>query len=246
MTATCCTRTDLAGRTFGKDRIARVDPAIGLWTVAVTIGTRGRSTIPAIMTIATIAPGTQRNAVVGDAAARQRPCCSIERECRQLSRPQNRLYTCVLGRDAALRLAAQGVTPVKTTSLAAFAVFLAFTPAHAQPTQSDNPIEAQDVTPIARIDEVTLAGSARARKLIGSKVYKGDASIGQIEDVLVDLDHATVTAVIFSVGGFLGLGDKLVAVPVGQIKVGSEAKFTTGLTKDELVSAPTFDFSTLK
>ena len=35
--------------------------------------------------------------------------------------------------------------------------------------------------------------------------------------VLVDLDHTTVTAVILSVGGFLGIGDKLVAVPVNQI-----------------------------
>jgi sporulation protein YlmC with PRC-barrel domain len=87
-----------------------------------------------------------------------------------------------------------------------------------------------------------LAGSARASKLIGGKVYKGDTSIGQIEDVLVDLDHATVAAVILSVGGFLGLGDKLVAVPVNQIKVGSEAKFTTDLTKDQLASAPAFVF----
>ena len=51
--------------------------------------------------------------------------------------------------------------------------------------------------------------------------------IGQIEDVLVDLDHSSLIAVILSVGGFLGVGDKLVAVPVNQIKVGTEAKFTT-------------------
>jgi hypothetical protein len=40
------------------------------------------------------------------------------------------------------------------------------------------------------------------------------------------------------VGGFLGLGDKLVAVPVNQIKVGREAKFTTDLTKEQLANAP--------
>jgi sporulation protein YlmC with PRC-barrel domain len=91
-----------------------------------------------------------------------------------------------------------------------------------------------------------LARSARATKLIGSKVYKRDTSIGQIEDVLVDFDHATVAAVILSVGGFLGIGDKLVAVPVNQIKVGSEAKFTTDLTKDQLANAPPFDLAKLK
>ena len=59
-----------------------------------------------------------------------------------------------------------------------------------------------------------FARSARASKLIGSTVYTGDTSIGQIEDVLVDLDHETLAAVVLSVGGFLGIGNKLVAVPV--------------------------------
>lgn len=53
----------------------------------------------------------------------------------------------------------------------------------------------------------------------------------------MDLDHATVTAMIISVGGLLGITDKLVAVPVNQIKVGSETKFTTDLTKDQLSNA---------
>jgi sporulation protein YlmC with PRC-barrel domain len=127
--------------------------------------------------------------------------------------------------------------------LSVFAMLLALTPALPQQAQ---PSAAQSTTPIAGIADGALARSARATKLIGSKVYKGDTSIGQIEDVLVDLDHATIAAVILSVGGFLGMGDKLVAVPVNQIKVGSEAKFTTDLTKDQLASAPAFDFAKLK
>ena len=101
-------------------------------------------------------------------------------------------------------------------------------------------------TPIPGIDDTALAGSARASKLIGSKVYTGDTSIGQIEDVLVTLDRATVTGVILSVGGFLGIGDKLVAVPVNQIRVGPEARFVTNLTKEQLANAPAFDFGKLK
>jgi sporulation protein YlmC with PRC-barrel domain len=135
---------------------------------------------------------------------------------------------------------------MRTTTFTVFAMFLGLTPAPAQQTQSDSSTKAQATTPIAGIDDAVLARSARASKLIGSKVYTGDTSIGQIEDVLVDLDHATVAAVILSVGGFLGLGDKLVAVPVNQIKVGREAKFTTDLTKDQLASAPAFDFGKLQ
>jgi hypothetical protein len=120
--------------------------------------------------------------------------------------------------------------------------FLVLTAAHAQ-AQSAPP---QPVTPIAGIDAAALARSARTSKIIGAKVYQGDTSIGQIEDVLVDLNHATTAAVILSVGGFLGIGDKLVAVPVTDIKIGSEAKFTTDLTKDQLANAPAFDFAKLK
>jgi sporulation protein YlmC with PRC-barrel domain len=132
---------------------------------------------------------------------------------------------------------------MKATILALFALLLVLTTAHAQQAPS---AKAQATAPIAGIDDAALARSARASKIIGNKVYKGDTSIGQIEDVMVDLDHATTAAVILSVGGFLGMGDKLVAVPVSQIKVGSEAKFTTDLTKDQLVNAPAFNFGKLK
>ncbi len=119
---------------------------------------------------------------------------------------------------------------------------------HTDPLKTPSGHEAQQngqpTTPIAGIDEAALTGSARASKLIGSKVYKGDTSIGQIEDVLVDLDYGTSTAFILSLGGggLLGIGKKLVAVPVSQIKVGSEASFMTDLTEAQLASAPVFDF----
>lgn len=128
------------------------------------------------------------------------------------------------------------------TTIAIFATILVLTAAHAQAQSTTAPA----TTPIAGIDDAAMAKSARASKIIGSKVYKGDTSIGQIEDVLVDLSQATTSAVILSVGGFLGMGDKLVAVPVTAIKVDSEAKFATDLTKDQLANAPAFDFAKLK
>lgn len=117
---------------------------------------------------------------------------------------------------------------------------------HASPKDATSDHDAQQMspstTPIAGIDAAALSGSARASKLIGRNVYKGDTSVGQIEDVLVDLDHATSTAFILSLGGFLGIGEKLVAVPINQVKVGSEAKIMTDLTEAQLASAPAFDF----
>ena len=129
------------------------------------------------------------------------------------------------------------------STIAICATILVLTTGH---LQAQSAKEMQTVAPIAGVDDAALARSARASKIIGSKVYKGDTSIGQIEDVLVDLNHGTTAAVILSVGGFLGMGDKLVAVPVTAVKVGSEAKFTTDLTKEQLTSAPAFDFAKLK
>lgn len=122
-------------------------------------------------------------------------------------------------------------------TIAILATFLVLTTAHAESAKEAS------TTPIAGVDDAALAKSARASKIIGGKVYKGDTSIGSIEDVLVDLSHGTTAAVILSVGGFLGVNEKLVAVPTTAIKVDSEARFTTDLTKEQLTNAPAFDFA---
>ena len=131
------------------------------------------------------------------------------------------------------------------TTITVLAIFLFMTAAHGQ-TPSNTSSKSEATVPISGIDIKALAGSARASKLIGSSVYNGDTSIGQIEDVMVTLDQSTVTGIILSVGGFLGVGDKRVAVPVNRIKVGPEARFITDLTKDQLAAAPAFDFAKLE
>lgn len=98
----------------------------------------------------------------------------------------------------------------------------------------------------ALVDPSILTGtSARASKIIGAKVYRGGKALGEIKDVLVDLNHATVPAVIISMSGLLGMNEKLVAVPAAMIKVGKEATFTVDLTEDQLKAAPDFDPSKL-
>jgi hypothetical protein len=82
---------------------------------------------------------------------------------------------------------------------------------------------------------------AKERALIAAR-----RAIGAGRGPLVTLDHATVTAVILAVGGFLGIGDRLVAVPVNQIRDGPEARFITDLTKEQLANAPVFDFAKLR
>lgn len=73
-----------------------------------------------------------------------------------------------------------------------------------------------------------------AEDLIGKDVVNtAGEDIGEIKDLVISDDKA-VQAVI-SVGGFLGIGDKDVAVPLEDLQVGEdEAVLTTGLTKEDL------------
>ena len=96
------------------------------------------------------------------------------------------------------------------------------------------------------LDEATLARSARATKLLGRHVYAGDSEVGKITDLLIDREHAAVTAAILSVGGVLGVGDKLVVIPIDQIKIDGEARFVIAQSKQDLEKAPAFDVAKMR
>ncbi|MEP9350034.1 PRC-barrel domain-containing protein [Xanthobacter sp. KR7-225] len=83
-----------------------------------------------------------------------------------------------------------------------------------------------------------------ASDLIGMSV-RGSAneSLGEINDVVVARDGRVIGAVI-GVGGFLGIGEKDVAVPFQQVEMvrnsDNDAHAVVRRTKDELKAAPTF------
>jgi uncharacterized protein YrrD len=72
-----------------------------------------------------------------------------------------------------------------------------------------------------------------------------DAKIGSIEDVLVD-KSGKVNSLIVAVGGFLGAGEKEVAVPFDAIRITTKDNnkwyLVMNATKDELKSAPGFKY----
>lgn len=86
----------------------------------------------------------------------------------------------------------------------------------------------------------------RGSKLIGASVYGPDnQSIGEISDVIVD-GSGKVKAAVIGVGGFLGVGQKDVAIPFEALNVtrrqnsASIDKITMSYSKDELKNAPKF------
>lgn len=110
---------------------------------------------------------------------------------------------------------------------------------------------ATDDTKTAAIDKSTLkdlpAADIRAEEMVGTTVYGTDeAKIGEIGDILLTAD-GKVDAYVIDVGGFLGMGEKKVAVGSENLAflVDSEGNryLYTNFTKDQLEKQPAYDSS---
>ena len=67
-------------------------------------------------------------------------------------------------------------------------------------------------------------------------------NVGDIKDVMINLHDGTVDYVVLSVGGFLGLGDKLFAVPLEAFDIDTtNERFVLDVDKERLKNAPCFD-----
>lgn len=82
-----------------------------------------------------------------------------------------------------------------------------------------------------------------ASNLIGTAVRgPADENLGEINDLLIDRS-GNISAVVIGVGGFLGIGEKDVAVPFQSVEVSradGKERLVLRKTKDELKNAPTF------
>lgn len=88
-----------------------------------------------------------------------------------------------------------------------------------------------------------IATGWRASKLIGADVLNdaGD-EIGEIDDFVVSPD-GTLTIAVVQVGGFLGLGSHLVAVPVRQFTKFAPKAVLPGARKEALKKLPSFKYA---
>jgi len=81
----------------------------------------------------------------------------------------------------------------------------------------------------------------RSTKMIGMQVKnaKGE-KIGEVDDLVVDKGEGVVAYGILSFGGFLGIGEKLFAIPYGNLKRSGDDAVVVDLTKEQLENAPSF------
>src|SRR5581483_3243754 len=83
-----------------------------------------------------------------------------------------------------------------------------------------------------------------ASNWIGQSIYNSaDENLGDVNDLVIGKD-GKVDAIVIGVGGFLGIGEKNVAVPFGAITVSTDAngklKLMLQATKEQLDAAPEF------
>jgi sporulation protein YlmC with PRC-barrel domain len=105
----------------------------------------------------------------------------------------------------------------------------------------DQPAEGEQQTAEASVDFIKMQeeGQQRAQQLIGFDVMTSDdEDVGEVQDLVFD-DQNKITAVVLSVGGFLGVGEKSVAVPFDAIQVEEEA-VRVNVGSDTLEDAPAF------
>ncbi|MGE0757597.1 MAG: PRC-barrel domain-containing protein [Pirellulaceae bacterium] len=90
-----------------------------------------------------------------------------------------------------------------------------------------------------------IASPQRASELMGMSVQnEAGQDLGEIEDLVIDVKSGQVRYVALSFGGFLGLGDKLFAVPMSALKLrhkGDSSHFVLNVNQERLKTAPGFN-----
>jgi sporulation protein YlmC with PRC-barrel domain len=99
----------------------------------------------------------------------------------------------------------------------------------------------------AHSGQVAVATAFPTSKLKGLNVRNANGeTIGSIDDLVISLTDGKVNYVAMSVGGVLGIGDKLFAIPFRELKFThgkEEMYFVLDISKEKLDQAPGFDKS---
>jgi sporulation protein YlmC with PRC-barrel domain len=118
----------------------------------------------------------------------------------------------------------QMFTKYITAGLAASALLATVAFAQTPTTTTDR----TNMAPAAASDQ-SFQGNWRASKVVGLSVYNdNNESIGSINELLTD-KSGKIQAIVIGVGGFLGVGTHLVAVPYEKVKFVSEPIAYTGV-----------------
>jgi sporulation protein YlmC with PRC-barrel domain len=90
---------------------------------------------------------------------------------------------------------------------------------------------------------MTMTRALSASTITGDPVTNANGeSLGNIEEIVIDLDSGRVAYTVLAAGGFLGLGEKFFAIPWDMVTVDMDNKeVIIDIEKELLEKAPGFD-----
>ena len=100
-------------------------------------------------------------------------------------------------------------------------------------------------TPGMSVEELqTIArGWSATKQILGKPVYNAkNEKVGEVDDLIIAPDSASSYAII-GVGGFLGLGERQVAVPANHLKHTEGRIVLPDATKEALQAMPSFQYA---
>jgi sporulation protein YlmC with PRC-barrel domain len=116
--------------------------------------------------------------------------------------------------------------------------------AQTSPAPTTPPPAAKPAAPVTGQILTQDANTVLAKDLMGANVYAPDKTkIGSISDLILAKDGRTVEGFVIGVGGFLGIGEKSVALKMDRLQIsqGSDGvQLMMDVKKDELANAPSF------
>jgi len=98
-------------------------------------------------------------------------------------------------------------------------------------------------------DATRLSVDRRRRRVLTASTLTGDRvrnaageDLGKIENIMIDIPSGRVAYAVLSFGGFLGIGDKLFAVPWSALRIDEgEHEFVLDVDRKTLETAPGFN-----
>lgn len=107
------------------------------------------------------------------------------------------------------------------------------------------PATPQSTTPSGTSADMTSTDAFRVSKLRGTDVKNNDGdTIGELDDLIISSGDKKLQAIL-SVGGFLGIGERHVAIPFNELKinrVNNDIELFYQATKDQLEGMPQFSY----
>jgi sporulation protein YlmC with PRC-barrel domain len=99
------------------------------------------------------------------------------------------------------------------------------------------------------LDEETKTTTKKYRRVMSASTLTGDKvvnaageDLGKIQDIMIDTPTGRIGYAVLSFGGFLGMGDKLFAIPWDRLSLDEANKrFVLNIDKAKLEKAPGFD-----